>query len=201
MVCEHTILLSEVADDALKRLGETSPERGRGSARARVSVTNSPRSTGAGPAGALSESRGSLLMRSRAGFSMTFFYRRSPAAGALEAFTADGVILSPRERGFAAEKRRSGVLQERVDLRARRHGGRCARASDGDAGHGAAEARRFDEIHALRESDGESAIEGVACSGCFCHGARVVCRDVGASGGIFDEGSLGAAGDDDVADS
>ena len=80
------------------------------------------------------------------------------------------------------------------------HGGGGARAGDGEAGDGAAEARCGDDVLAFGEGDREAAVEGVAGAGGFDDGAGVDGGDVGAGGGVLEEDALCAEGDDGVAD-
>src|SRR5688572_25962365 len=62
---------------------------------------------------------------------------------------------------FAAQRRRSAALcQECFHLGEARHGWRCARARDGDAGHRGAKASRLDRIGAARDGGGEPTNEG-----------------------------------------
>ena len=92
------------------------------------------------------------------------------------------------------------AVEQGVDFVAVGHGRGGAGAGDGDAGNSAAEACGGDDVLAFGESYREAAVEGVAGTGGFDDGAGVDRGDVGAGGGVFEEDSLRAEGDDGVAD-
>src|SRR6185312_14856236 len=72
----------------------------------------------------------------------------------------------------------AAALQQSIDLRATRHGARCAQTRDRYSRNGTAEAGGLDNVHAFCQCERESAIESIAGAGGLEHWAGIECSNV-----------------------